>query len=91
MTTNRKNDPADGIGREESIEAVNDVVKLRRETGTPNAADQRRQGSRRASGQDTPSGPKTDRTAAPAKRQKAEQKGNDPDRGLGASEGETPS
>jgi hypothetical protein len=91
MTTNRKNDPKDGIGREESIEAVNEVVKLRRETGTPNAADQRRQGNRRAAGADTPSGPKTDRTAQPAKRAKAEAEGEETERGLGASEDEVPS
>jgi hypothetical protein len=90
MTTNRKNDPEDGIGREDSIQAVNDVVKLRRETGTPNAADQRRQGSRRNAGADTPSGPDSDRTAEPMKRAKAEAEGEDTDRGLGASEGKVP-
>ena len=91
MTTNRKNDPKDVIGREESIEAVNEVVKLRRETGTPNAADQRRQGNRRNSGADTPSGPRTDRTSEPARREKAEVEDDvEADRGLGASEGQAP-
>jgi hypothetical protein len=91
MTTNsKKNQPADGIGREESSEAVSEAVKLRHETGTPNAADQRRQGSRRNAGADTPSGPLTDRSSTPAERHKDELEGKETDRGLGASEGEVP-
>jgi hypothetical protein len=36
-----------------------------------NQAELRRRGERRAAGQDTPSGPDTDRTVAPAKREQA--------------------
>jgi hypothetical protein len=39
--------------------------------GQDNLAEARRRGGRRTSGHDTPSGPNTDRTATPAKREEA--------------------
>jgi hypothetical protein len=41
--------------------------------GQDNLAAARRRGSRRTAGHDSPSGPNTDRTAAPAKREEIEQ------------------
>lgn len=43
-----------------------------------NQAELRRRGSRHGAGQDTPSGPKTERTVIPAKRERQEAEADEP-------------